>query len=261
MPDPDKKSVCGMCNTKVPRDEPHKVTCAECKSVNHLKCLKLSDSDMSSASTPNPTWRCINCTSKKRRLSVGSSVSSRGSKRVILRDTSLDAFSKIFEEQVSEMNKNNAETGRILASAMLLLRELKEETKEIKADTESLKQKTFEHEYRWRAHDRISELTAVEILDVPSNIRGDIYSNASNMLTTALNIDVSEESLADCLVINMSSNAKKYKSNKPEKKRDNIWIIRFLTRRKRDRVLDAVRQRGRDGHWKFDCKTADGHDC
>lgn len=254
-------STCGVCGVKVNRDEPRKISCVNCNSVNHLKCLKLSDSDLSSASTPNPTWRCINCTSKDRRLSTSSSVSSVGGKRTIPKDTSLDAFRRVFEEKVTEMNKNNAETNRVLESAMLLLKELKEETREIRADNELLKEKTSQHESRWKEYDRVAELTAIEILDVPADIRGNVHRNASNMLTTALNIDVPEETIADCFIINMSNKGRKSRPNNQEKKRDNIWIVRFLTRRMRDRILDAVRQSGRDGRWNFNCKTTEDRDC
>ncbi|XP_055698192.1 uncharacterized protein LOC129798827 [Phlebotomus papatasi] len=254
-------SFCSICNTKVAREDLSKISCSVCLSKFHLSCLKFTGDELKAVKASAATWKCAQCMTKERRISTGSSASSVGAKKVgTAKNSSLDEFRRVFEVKMSEMTENNGKTTKVLDKISCLIEQLKVDTNQLKKDAAVLKTKTEYCESRVKAQDRMSELCSVEILDVPADLKGDIYSNASHMLTTALNIDIPEEAIADCHVINLSKKKARNKSG-DNVNQGNIWIVRLLCKRTRDRILTNVRQRGRDGSWKLNCKTMEGRDC
>uniref|UniRef100_A0A1L8DNH5 Putative phd finger found in protein n=1 Tax=Nyssomyia neivai TaxID=330878 RepID=A0A1L8DNH5_9DIPT len=250
---------CGICQQVLSREEKDKVTCSVCKSMFHAKCLKLTPADFATATTPNPTWRCVSCTSKERRLSIGSSSSQGNTKPKSATMAAIESFRGIFETEVKnmkefreEMMTSTRKTSESVEKALSLIESLQ-------AENRSLRQKVDALECQLREQDRLNELNTIELLDVPPEIDGadgTSYGDAANMLSTALNVEVTEVDVVDCYVINMQK-----RQNDGPRKRGNIWVVKLGSRRMRDRVMESVRAGGREKGWRFPCETATSKSC
>lgn len=248
---------CGICNDTVQPTDKSSATCGVCKTVFHLKCLKLDNSDFSTEATPSTKWRCGKCS--KRKLSTDSITATSGAR--LLRSNSnsgsiietLEAFRKTFEEKITLMTDTNNSTNKLLNNAMTLINELKSENT-------SLKERISHLEHHAREQDRVSELTSLEVFDFPSEIEDDIYKNASEVLSSALNMDIPQSAISDSFIIKPSKGKKK-QTQKNGQTGPNIWVIRLTTMRMREMILSHVKANGRNANWKFSGITTKGTEC
>lgn len=248
-------SQCGVCELDIVGESAEVLLpCSLCKRKYHKKCLKLTENDLRSATEP---WRCTNCT-RDRKLSTGSASSKSSAKSSV--PSALSAFRKVFDEEQKTMKsfredlakkienlfKQNAEIYTNVASAL-------SEIKEIKAENVVLKERVVVLETRMIERDRIAELNAIEITNIPESITGDVYANASQILTYALNLDITEDAISDCYIVKPSKKAPRNVRDNARKPQGNIWIVRFTTARLRERVMNIVRAKGKEGDWNLRC--------
>ncbi|GAB0100294.1 hypothetical protein DMENIID0001_163110 [Sergentomyia squamirostris] len=262
-------SYCGVCKSTVQRGT-SKISCSRCGGLFHTGCLKLSQSDFAKTTTPNPTWCCVQCSVKDRRNSIGGASgglptqSDQASRRVVPSQSvaaSLDAFRQAFEKGMKDLNGFREDFSGGMADlneALSIIKDLKMEIVKLKTENESLQTHVCALEARLEDCNRVRELNAIEVSGVPdSEESADPYTNAAAILSSALDLDVSVDSIADCQIIKPMRRT----SGPQEGQSGNLWIIRLGTKRLRDGILKAVRSKGKRVGWQFPCKLSDGRDC
>ncbi|XP_067648296.1 uncharacterized protein [Eurosta solidaginis] len=92
---------CQVCEQKVDRSDPGKITCGDCKSIFHCVCVNLTKSDADYMKTNNVKYRCNGCSTARR-------------KSMLVQTLAVDATSKPPSPSISDkLDVNSDSTGTV----------------------------------------------------------------------------------------------------------------------------------------------------
>ncbi|GAB0098566.1 hypothetical protein DMENIID0001_143130 [Sergentomyia squamirostris] len=256
--------ICSCCKQKILREDSDTAQCGSCKKILHFQCFGLLTTEdvgtyKSLPHAQRALRRCVEC-AQRRRISLGrpGSVSEMTPLERAVTDIRAD-IAKKFDDLDKKLN-----------TILTELSNLRQENTDLRSEVDVLKQENefngkriVDLESKLAERDRIAELTSIEITGAPECIETNIFSNASKVLSTALNIEVVDESIAESFVLKEQKRLAVGQTERQGQngRRNGLWIVRFTSTRVREKVLDAVRSQGRSRGWKFPSATLEGQNC
>jgi hypothetical protein len=222
-------SLCGVCSKSVNRLN-DKVTCGDCKSINHLVCAKLNKADLEFISEQQP-WLCVRCSSARRadRTRVDSPVG-RGLPRCDGGPSlTLEAVRELLDGQKRDIIDEVGRLNKLLEEHVSIVKRQQEVILKLQSENSDLRKGLNILETRVDDLEQYSRRNTCEIHGVPV-VEGENVSKVVVGVGKSLNVDLSETDIDACHRIPLSG-----KASAPG------IVVRFVRRELADRLVDARR--------------------
>lgn len=261
--------VC-VCNVKVSREDKQKIKCIDCQTFFHTKCVKILDSDIDLVRN---SWRCISCTSARRKsicydnfpaINSGTNVfqpknilntprmstppsslsSSKKSDKPQQNKITIETLHAEFSEFRKENNKNYltlTSTLEKLDIAFKTISQLQEKNKNLEL--------TIHHQ-----QDKIERLeqnlnrNSIDIVGCPVKEGEDVRSSCLKVLNNCVGMDINSECIDSCYYTSkiitkrdkISSNSNKDNENNNKQEESNsldIIHVKFISNQIKQSVM------------------------
>lgn len=196
-------SKCGVCATKISASK-LKLDCVDCKNEFHASCLKMSKADVDCITADGLVWRCLPCSSTRRKSMRFESDAAEGTltlddlmKAVIeIRDlqkksekdtnVAYETLNEKIDGNTKVLNEQNAKMDEYLKTIETLMKE--------NAD---LKKKIVSLESRIEDMEQYSRNNCVEIHGIPQEPTEDVV-NVVKEVGKALDMKITDEMIDAC---------------------------------------------------------------
>lgn len=257
-------AACGVCTSKVDRNDQEKLVCNVCFKYFHAGCVKINNADFEFMKSKDFPWKCNECLSARKSLNSHTPNKNSPSHHNALdissikSNTNTEAISlsspkiPIETPTLDSINKNIQLLSKTIDDIKLdLLKEIKNEIRnitknlmgeisELKKENESLQLEIKNINNKLDMQDQLSLNDCIDIVGLPFIENDKLMSTVQQIFSENLNVNVNNEKIAYCYqkkIINSNSPSK----TQIEPKFNNIIKVKFNCSEIKNKIMKSKR--------------------